>query len=246
MRILKRLGASLAALLLAGPAVAATLQVELSWMNASGGTSTWRPAPLEGTPTGNGQEEQFVGQHVGSSWTLSWDAIADEDPFVNGNFTILNSSAITQTYTFTVTLPITPPVAPVSSIGGSIGVTVTDANGDGVGSVGLAAGSSYIYTALNDGTTTLQLLGAGLVPLSVPFAGGSATVSRALGLPGATIASIAANGTISITHTFTLTAGDSIGLTSFYQVNPVPEPGTLALFSAGALGLAALGRRRRI
>jgi hypothetical protein len=106
-----------------------------------------------------------------------------------------------------------------------------------------SAGVGYVFNAANDGTTTLQLLGPGFA-LNAPFAGGSATASASAGLPGATIAGMAANGTISITHTFTLTPGDSVGLTSFYQVVAVPEPGTLALAAAGALGMFAIGRRR--
>lgn len=244
MRILKRLAAPLAALLLAGPAAATTLSLQLSWQDpVTGATRTWNGSQA-GTATGTGQEESFVGQQVGGTWVLGWDATADIDPFVNGNFSIQNNSGITQTYTFTVTLPITPPVVPVSSIGGSIGVTVTDTNNNGVATVG-SAGAGYVFSAANDGTTTLQLMGPGFT-LNAPFQGGSATQSVNAGLPGGTIAGIAANGTISITHSFTLTAGDSVGLTSFYLVNPVPEPGTLALFASGALGLLMLGRRRSL
>lgn len=238
MRI-QRLALALSALLMAGPATAATLGLSLSWVNATGGTSTWNGSST-GTPSGT--QETFVGQQTTSGWALGWNVTADTDPFVNGFFSIQNNTAVTQTYSFTVTLPVTPPVVPVSTIGGSIGITVTDANGDGSATVA-SVGSGYVFNAANDGTTTLQLVGPGF-SLSAPFAGGSATSSASAGLPGATLSSIAANGTISITHTFTLTPGDSVGLTSFYQVSSVPEPGTLALFGAGALGLAALGRRR--
>ena len=243
MRTLKQLAAPFAALLLAGPAAATTMSLQLSWQNSQGQTLTWNGSQ-SGTPTGEGQEEAFSGQHVAGTWVLGWDATADADPFVNGFFSIQNNSAITQTYTFTVTLPIAPPIVPVpvSAIGGSIGVTVTDTNGNGVATVA-SAGAGFVFNASNDGSTTLQLLGPGFA-LSAPFAGGSATVSASAGLPGGTIASIAANGSISITHTFTLTPGDAVGLTSFYLVNPVPEPGTLALFGAGALGLLRFGRRR--
>jgi uncharacterized protein (TIGR03382 family) len=241
MRMRKRWAVPLVALLLAGPATATTLGLSLSWVNSQGGTSTWTRSQA-GTPTGTGQEEAFVGQQVAGGWTLGWDVTADADPFVNGFFSIQNNSTITQTYSFTVTLPITPPVVPVSTIGGSIGVTVTDANGNGAATVG-SVGTGFVFNAANDGTGTLQLLGPGFV-LNAPFAGGTATASASAGLPGGTIASVAANGAISITHTFTLTPGDSVGLTSFYTVNAVPEAGTTALFGAGVLGLAALGRRR--
>ncbi len=252
MRILKHLGVPFAALLLAGSASASTVSLQLSWLNSAGATVTWNGSDT-GTPTGTGAEEQFVGsfsQAPGSggtgpgAWALSWDLTADVDPFVNGFFSLQNNSNIVQTYTFTVSLPITPPVVPVSSIGGSIGVTVTDTNGNGVATVG-SVGTGFVFNAANDGTTTLQLMGPGFA-LNAPFAGGSATASANAGLPGGTIASIAANGTISITHSFTLTPGDSVGLTSFYLVNPVPEPGTLALFAGGAFGLLMLGRRRAL
>ncbi len=250
MQISKYWAAPLAALLLAGPASAATVQLQLSWLNSAGATVVWNGSD-DGVATGNGDEEQFVGsfsQAPGTggtgpgAWALGWDVTADVDPFVNGFFSLQNNSNIVQSYTLTVSLPITPPVVPVSTIGGSIGVTVTDANGNGVATVG-SLGSGYVFNAANDGTTTLQLMGPGFA-LNAPFAGGSATASASAGLPGGTIGSIAASGTISITHTFTLTPGDSIGLTSFYLVNPVPEPGTLALFGSGALGLLMFGRRR--
>jgi hypothetical protein len=240
MRLLQRLVLPLTALLLAGPAAASTLSFSLSFVNASGGTSTWNGSQAG---TVSGTQETFVGQQVASGWALGWNVTADTDPFVNGFFSIQNNTAVTQTYSFTVTLPVAPPITPISTIGGSIGVTITDANGDGVATAA-SVGSGYVFNAANDGTTTLQLLPS--FSLSAPFAGGSATASASAGLPGATISSIAANGTISITHTFTLTPGDSIGLTSFYQVSSVPEPGTLTLFAAGAAGLLAIGRRRSI
>lgn len=243
VRTLEWLLAPLAALLLAGPAAATTLSLQLSWINSTGGTSTWN-GQQSGTPTGTGQIESFVGQQVASTWTLGWNATADVDPFVNGVFSIQNNSSITQTYTFTVSLPISPAVTPGSSVGGSIGLTLTDANGNGVATVGSVGGGS-VFMAANDGSTTLTLLGPGF-SLSAPFAGGSATASASAGLPGATIVSIGANSTISITHTFTLTPGDSIGLTSFYQVDALPEPGSLALLGAGAAACLLIGRRRAV
>jgi len=141
-----------------------------------------------------------------------------------------------------VTLPISPAVTPSSLVGGSIGVTVTDSNFDGVGTVA-SAGAGTLYTGVNDVTDVLGLLGPGF-SLSVPFAGGSNTTSAFAGLPGPTLPGPAALSTISIRHSFTLTPGDSVGLTSFYVVQVVPEPTTLLLVSLGLAGLTAAGRRR--
>jgi MYXO-CTERM domain-containing protein len=46
--------------------------------------------------------------------------------------------------------------------------------------------------------------------------------------------------TIGIQLDFILSAGDSVAITSYFQVDPVPAPAGLAL-----LGLAGLGGRRR-
>jgi hypothetical protein len=228
-----------AALAIASSAAASTLGISLSWLNAQGGSSTWTSSQ-QGTPTGSGLQESFVGQKTASSWDLSWNVTTDGDPFVNGVFSIQNNSSITQTYTFTVSLPISPAVTPTSTIGGSIGVTLTDSNGDGLAALSSANGG-FVFNAGNDGTTTLQLLGPAF-SISVPYAGGSTTASGARGLAGDAIASIAANGTISITHVFTLTPGDSAALTSFYRVTPVPEPDAIALLCAGALALLIVAR----
>ncbi len=244
VRIRNGLLASLGAILLATSASASALNFSLSWLNSSGNPVTWNGQDV-GTPTGVGQEEQFVGQQVAATWSLSWDATADVDPFVNGYFAIQNSSAITQTYVLTVTLPITPAVTPSSLIGGSIGITVTDTNGNGVATV-TNVGTGYVFNGQSDATTALQLLGGsvGGFSLSAPFAGGSNTASVNVGLPGGSLSGPAALSSISIQHVFTLTPGDAVGLTSFYLVNAVPEPGTVLLVLTGALGLALLGRRR--
>jgi len=63
------------------------------------------------------------------------------------------------------------------------------------------------------------------------------------GLPGLTTAGPAVVTSIGIQLQFTLSAFDSISLTSFYQVEPVPAPAGLAVL--GLAGLVGFGRRRR-
>src|SRR5215469_6187520 len=61
----------------------------------------------------------------------SWTATLKTDPFVTNNVVVTNNQATTQTFIATVTLPI-PAFSFSQIVGSSVGVTVTDSNGDGV------------------------------------------------------------------------------------------------------------------
>ena len=63
-------------------------------------------------------------------------------------------------------------------------------------------------------------------------------IPNALSIPVATLSDIA------ITLRFSLTAGDSASLTSLFNVEPIPEPGTAILLAVGLAGLARMGRPR--
>jgi hypothetical protein len=177
----------------------------------------------------------------GSSWVLSWEATVNPDPFVNGVFSLTNLSAVTQTFILSVTLPIIPQ-GPLTKIGGSVGLTLTDSNNNGVASV-TDAGDG-IYFGQIDGADVLELFNDPY-SLSVAFAGQTVVDSDLAGLPGPTILGPAATATIGIYHRFKLTPGDSIGLTSFFVVEAVPEASSMSLVGAAGATLVGFGAFRR-
>jgi hypothetical protein len=174
-------------------------------------------------------------------WTLDWNFMVDDDPFINGNWTLRNMTGSTQTYLLTTTLPVSLSIVAPSLMGGSTGGSLTDANFDGVGTVDLAMGMPF-YNGMIDGVAELPINPTPPdPPWNVPFQGGTANIPATnVGLPGPTLPGPDVSTNIGIEHRFTLTAGDSVAITSFFVV--VPEPSTLALLCLGGL---ALVRRRR-
>ena len=157
------------------------------------------------------------------------------DPFITSSFTITNSSSATQTFSFLSTLPVSPAIPSPTVMNGHISGTVTDANSSGSALVS-TNGSAPLYQGWIDGgvvgTTALysdpSSWGTGTIPY-VSFAS----------LPGGAVASA-----IGIQINFTLSAGDSVTLDSFFEVLPVPEPASAGLVAIASAGLALLHRRR--
>jgi hypothetical protein len=213
------------------PAVTVSMQV---------GTNT--PSVL--SPSGTQSEENpeeflFSGEEVRTGWTLSWDMTVDPDPFVTSNFSVLNSTASTQTYTVVVTLPIVP-IPGATLMGGSMQGGITSNSSPGT----LATSSpTAMYTALIDGVPVATLYPD---PTSVSAGAflSANLAAAAFGTPIPSAPGPAALTSIGIQLTFTLTPGDQASFTSVFVVEPVPEPTTLGLVSLGLAGLALLGRRR--
>lgn len=192
----------------------------------------------EGTAAGNDTWD-VNGQWSGDLCDVTWNLIVKEDPFIDLNVTMKNSTASTQSYVVTVTLPITPAITGGTLIGGSTSASFTDANGNGGVTVSTYGGNPF-FAGLIDGLTELEIH-TDPSSWSAPF--GSGTISPVnIGLPVAS-SGIAgpsdALNTIAITHRFTLSPGDTIALTSYFEV--IPEPASLTLLGLGAL---AMLRRR--
>lgn len=172
-------------------------------------------------------------------WAITgWSSTYEDDPFVTNNVNITNTGAVAQTYIVGVAIPITA-FNYDQIVFSSVGFTTTDSNGDGL----LSVSAPIFYSGTINGVTNLTLLdpvSVGLAdcsPLVTP--GCTATISDGVvnQLAGPGVAT-----QIGITLSFTLSPGDSIGVTSRFEI--VPEPATLGLVGCGLVGLALVGRRR--
>jgi hypothetical protein len=164
------------------------------------------------------------------------------DPIISTSFSVTNNTLAVQIYTFTFTLPV-PPQAPFTFTAGSTGITATDNNGDGA-TVGPVAGRPTYYSQI-DGIDFKDLTITPIVagPLD------TATNSANFGLlpsppsfPGPAVVS-----TIGIRYDFSLTPGDSAGVTGVFMVQPrednIPEPASATLVGL-AMVMFAVCRRR--
>ena len=202
---------------------------------------TWMPTGTD--VNSDGQTWNYSGTWTDPSnmWEVELENLTIEvDPVVNAVVSIQNLSAGPQTYTFTVMLPAVVPGATLH--GGTSTASYVDVSFDGLGSLSQSGGTP-LYMGMIDGAGVLGLLppvDVGSVPLTAPFAGGSAVAQATRGLPGPTLPSGPVTASIAIQHKFTLTAGDTGTFNSLFVVTPEPTTVGLLLIS----GLVALKRRR--
>jgi hypothetical protein len=193
-----------------------------------------------GTATNNADGSKtwtLTNPFAGTGYTVnSWQAILKTDPFVTNNVVITNTQATTQTFILTVSLPI-PAFSYSQIVASSVGVTVTDSNGDGSVTASSVTPNG-IYSGTVNGVTALTLLpDPTTVSCSTPGCSNTASVNFPSGPAGPGVATA-----IGITLEFTLSPGDSAGLTSRFEITP--EPGTVLLLASGLAGLVVVGRKR--
>jgi hypothetical protein len=166
----------------------------------------------------------------------------DTDPSVNGVIAVQNIAFATQQFTMTVTL-LTAPVGPSTLTGGSVAGGVTDNDGNGA-TLSTVAGNA-LYTALIDGVLHQTLFNDPTTLTVVnPFDSADLTPPGSFGNPIPSLPGPAVASSIGIRYNFNLSGQDAASFTGVFVVEPIPEPGTAALFGIGLGGLALLGRRR--
>jgi hypothetical protein len=231
--------AALAAFLLSPPAARAlTMTVQMG----TNPVNTYGDAALDCAPAGGGEACDGTGLSISGptgGWTLSdWMLSVNPDPTVSNNFSFTNNTGSTQNYLITITQPAGGSFGPPSVIIGSVGGSVTDLNGDGA--TAASVGVDSIYNGLIDGSSVQTLLG----PSYSSSAGAFGTAAIGPAAFGPTNVGVATTTDIAIALHFSLTAHDSVALTSVLNVEPVPEPATVGLVLAGLVGLTYGGRRR--
>ncbi len=211
------------------------------------GSSSWS-AGAYGQTDWNEDGYHFTGSDSSAGWNASWSMMSSSSAGQSLilNFTVTNTSAMEQTFFLFAADPLNSPIIGSSLVGGSISGTYTDLNGDGVQVSAPESGS--IYTAFVDASTFDPFDGL-VVDTLLDGATGSAGNFLSGNFDGTSFGDFPtipgqmgpeALVNYGMLLEFTVSAGDTVGLTSSMAI-ATPAPGALAL-----LGLAAIcGRSRR-
>jgi|SRR3972149_11083299 len=205
-------------------------EVELTWFgDSNSGNWVSHYTPDDVKPNGDSSynlEDTLKNGSFEAAWSLTFKP----DPYVIAAVSVTNTASVTQTFTYIVTTPVSPPITPTSLHGGDMSGSFTTDPGGGTLST---ASPVPLYYGLIDGSGVLQLypdpsswtrVSGGTTP--IPYAGAGLPPS----LPSGPVLT-----DIGIQFKFTLTPGDAVALTGYFEV--IPEPGTICLLGLGALGL---------
>lgn len=244
MRSSLAFAAACATALLLAASGASAFTIEMGFEGVPGGIQTFGAPDLGCSSAGTLGELTCTGGGItgtGGGWTVnSWNLFLDPDPTVSNSIVVTNNTGVVQTFVFSVTLPVSVSFGPPSYIKGSITGGATDNNGDGVTLA--TSGGLSLYRALIDGGVVRTLHDDPFATTN-PAAFGSAPIPTVdFGIPVAESVAVATTTDIGITLRFTLTPGDSASITSVFNVEAVPEPGTAILLFSGLLGLWRMGR----
>jgi len=208
--------------------------------------STWGSATGKvNTPVDNGDGSTTMSGDMSmlNMWNFNWMLTFEADPFVMLVIDITNTSAGTMTFGLNATTPVSPAISPASIMDGWMDGTVTDSSGNGSATLGTFS-TFAMYEALIDGTGQQQLAPAGS-SVTCSSGGGGCSGTFLFPLTFGPTGGPAVAGNIGINNIFTLTAGDTVHLESYFQVTAVPVPAAVWLFGSGLLGLIGISRRKK-
>lgn len=206
------------------------------------GTREWGTWTLGGGPNGEGGTPRtrtgwrYIGDRSDFAWTLGWDCVVNEDPYVDATINVTNNSASEQVFWVYMPLNIVPSIPGQTLMTSYVSAVVSDQTFDFA--VFDTDGVNPVFQGYIDGTALgaeAQLWQPGYSLTAGPFgsANDDETLADQLG-PGA-------NNQIALRLQFRLSPGDSASVTGTFEVQPVPGPAVLSLFAV----VAALGSRRR-
>ena len=186
---------------------------------------------------------RYVGGISNEHWTLTWDCIVNDDPFVVATINVQNTSGATQNYSNFMNLGIAGTYNP-TLMSGSVSAGLTNGSPLTTGAT-LSAGADPVYQAFVDpganppAASAARTIWDGGYTLSASQLQGSASDNAAFANeigPGAFTS-------IGLKLQFNLTPGDSASVTGIFQIEQVPGPASLAVFAI--FGAISGGRRRR-
>lgn len=184
---------------------------------------------------------RYVGGITNEFWTLTWDCIVNDDPFVVATINVTNTSSSTQNYSNYMSLPLGIQF-PQTLMNGSVSASLVNNSPFSTGS-SLSSGADPIYQAFIDpgvnppaasASRTMWDSFALTTPTFVTNANANNAFAGELGP--------AALSSMALKLQFDLSAGDTASVTGIFEITAVPAPAGLAVVALfGVIG----GRRRR-
>ncbi len=202
----------------------------------------------EGVDNGDGTFT-LSGIGYGENFTCDWEVTVNPDPIITGTFNLTNLSALPQNFALTVTLPVPLGLGAPTVMGGYVGDAINgtqyfDQNGDSSVTLQDVAGTP-IYQARIGATTVQGLLLGSFNAFGGPGVFGNINqLVWGAPIPSAPGPGIPVAGNINVRTTLNLSGGDRVAIPVHFDVQPVPEPGTLALLGLSVALLAGVRSRR--
>lgn len=236
---------TIAIALAAGISGAATAGIPVMSLNVAGSNGGYGVASLSAAPVADSPNQyRFTGSPiiatgVYSSFTLyAMDSAAAGRQSFGGLITVINSSAVTQTFVVNVSAS-TDPQGSSALVSGSMSGTLMDQGGNGA-TFGMG-GATPGWSGLLGSTSVASMYTTAGSVVAQPYMTAQIP-GQSFGLSSPLTVATGIGSSAGIRLSFQLSAGDRVDLTTVFVV-AVPAPGVFALVAAA--GIVGTPRRRR-